>query len=425
VASAGWWWILPVVPRAVLNLPRAELMRPQILADGSTIAVAYAEQLSQDLPGYRLLIWNTRARTVIDLLPGHTVADYAFSPDGRWAVFGFQKEAETNPTMFIMDLSTQEMKPIPDSPARPKESCPYYKFVGTQPLLVVQNRLGSTQPLTAWRVPQLTAFHFPDSATGIASESWNGGKLVLCLDSPNGYLLWDPESGNLPRAVCTPYFSTPYLGTDHNSFFGYDSGVICGLGNCSGDVGCRSFQGKKLWEIKGVSLRPPVRENSLIPLQRWRGVAERGTWEFVDTATGKTARHFAFEKTESPRAFAPNGQLVAVRQSVESTEGTLNYWLRQLHLGGFTRPEVTERVKLVDIETGQIVFEQGLIGSAAEVQFTRANGLLIVEENKSHTLWFWDIPPRKSLTWFAAGAGLLALPIALVARRRVRRLRAT
>jgi WD40 repeat protein len=36
----------------------------------------------------------------------------------------------------------------------------------------------------------------------------------------------------------------------------------------------------------------------------------------------------------------------------------------------------------------------------------------------------WDVPPRKSLTWFTAGAALLALPIAFVSRRRSRRLRA-
>jgi hypothetical protein len=35
----------------------------------------------------------------------------------------------------------------------------------------------------------------------------------------------------------------------------------------------------------------------------------------------------------------------------------------------------------------------------------------------------WDIPPRKSLTWFAAGAALLALPIALVSWCRTRKLR--
>jgi hypothetical protein len=36
----------------------------------------------------------------------------------------------------------------------------------------------------------------------------------------------------------------------------------------------------------------------------------------------------------------------------------------------------------------------------------------------------WDIPPRKSLAQFAVGAALLAMPIAFVARRRVRKLRA-
>jgi hypothetical protein len=35
----------------------------------------------------------------------------------------------------------------------------------------------------------------------------------------------------------------------------------------------------------------------------------------------------------------------------------------------------------------------------------------------------WDIPPRKSLKWFAAGAALIALPLVLTARRWVRRLR--
>ena len=35
-----------------------------------------------------------------------------------------------------------------------------------------------------------------------------------------------------------------------------------------------------------------------------------------------------------------------------------------------------------------------------------------------------DIPPRKPLKWFAAGATLIALPIGLLARRRVRKLQA-
>lgn len=44
--------------------------------------------------------------------------------------------------------------------------------------------------------------------------------------------------------------------------------------------------------------------------------------------------------------------------------------------------------------------------------------------NDSETLRVWDIPPRKSLTWLATGAAIFGLPIAHLARRRVRKLRA-
>lgn len=40
------------------------------------------------------------------------------------------------------------------------------------------------------------------------------------------------------------------------------------------------------------------------------------------------------------------------------------------------------------------------------------------------TLRVWDLPPRKSLTWFAAGAAVLALPIGFAAWRRGRKLAA-
>jgi hypothetical protein len=49
---------------------------------------------------------------------------------------------------------------------------------------------------------------------------------------------------------------------------------------------------------------------------------------------------------------------------------------------------------------------------------------LALRDPWAQSLWLiWDIPPRKSLTWFAAGAAILALPIALVAWRRTRKLR--
>jgi hypothetical protein len=143
----------------------------------------------------------------------------------------------------------------------------------------------------------------------------------------------------------------------------------------------------------------------------------------LDTTNGKTAHRFAFTESEHPRAFSPDGQFVAVEKYVESSERMLDRWLRKLPSLKLTRP-ATNRLQLVAVETGQVTFDQGLIGSVAQVQFGSNGGMLVVEENQSHTLWYWDIPPRKSLTWLAGGAALLALPIALLASRRVRRLRA-
>jgi hypothetical protein len=48
----------------------------------------------------------------------------------------------------------------------------------------------------------------------------------------------------------------------------------------------------------------------------------------------------------------------------------------------------------------------------------------IFDPDSAGTWKLWDIPPRKSLTWFAAGAALLGLPILYLARRRIHRLKA-
>jgi hypothetical protein len=50
--------------------------------------------------------------------------------------------------------------------------------------------------------------------------------------------------------------------------------------------------------------------------------------------------------------------------------------------------------------------------------------LAVCEPGSQFAYQIYDIPPRKSLTWFAGGAAPLALPIAFLAWRRTRKLRA-
>jgi hypothetical protein len=51
-----------------------------------------------------------------------------------------------------------------------------------------------------------------------------------------------------------------------------------------------------------------------------------------------------------------------------------------------------------------------------------SDGMLLAIAGK-HQLAVWDVPPRRSITWLAAGAAAFALPPFVIARRRVRRLR--
>jgi hypothetical protein len=90
--------------------------------------------------------------------------------------------------------------------------------------------------------------------------------------------------------------------------------------------------------------------------------------------------------------------------------------------------------RLFDVHTHRVIGEirsQGLpLGSdfgrlpSMNVRWSADGKLGAVHESGTHEFSIWDIPPRKSLTWFAAGAAILALPIAFVAWRRTRKLRA-
>jgi WD40 repeat protein len=50
------------------------------------------------------------------------------------------------------------------------------------------------------------------------------------------------------------------------------------------------------------------------------------------------------------------------------------------------------------------------------------DGRTLVSASHDGQLEFWDIPPRKPLSWLAIAAGIWALPVVWFARRRVRKL---
>jgi hypothetical protein len=77
---------------------------------------------------------------------------------------------------------------------------------------------------------------------------------------------------------------------------------------------------------------------------------------------------------------------------------------------------------LFDMATGE---SRGIItGRVSSDCWTSDSRLFATTDRDRTTVFVWDIPPRKPLTWFAAAAAFLALAVLIPARWRTRRLAA-
>jgi hypothetical protein len=135
-------------------------------------------------------------------------------------------------------------------------------------------------------------------------------------------------------------------------------------------------------------------------------------------------------------ASSPDGRVVLVPVE-ESKAGVLEQWAKQLGLrltSGRSGYKIVGH--LFDSATGEHLaaipadlsdyLPSGANLLTIEFMWTPDGQKLAVtnREDKTRTLQIWEIPPRKSLTWFCAGAALLALPITVIARWRMQTLRA-
>src|SRR5262249_43502386 len=76
---------------------------------------------------------------------------------------------------------------------------------------------------------------------------------------------------------------------------------------------------------------------------------------------------------------------------------------------------------LLDAESGRRL---GVVPAFVPSCRWSPDGQMIAMINQDgRAVQLWDVPPRKPRSWFAAGATLMALPLAWLAGRRVRRLR--
>ena len=87
-------------------------------------------------------------------------------------------------------------------------------------------------------------------------------------------------------------------------------------------------------------------------------------------------------------------------------------------MGGTIEREPGAEIHGATSEVGILPF-----GPYGDRWLTSPDGRTLAVMRSENEVQLWDVPPRKPLAWFLAGAVLLALPPALLTRWRVRRLR--
>jgi WD40 repeat protein len=118
---------------------------------------------------------------------------------------------------------------------------------------------------------------------------------------------------------------------------------------------------------------------------------------------------------------SPDGRVVAtpIGTGAKSIHPTLRPILDRLGLGSWADIPWSEELLLLSTETGKIL---GRIPDTNEVAFSPDSQTAYSVRDRE--IRVWDIPPRKSVAWFALSVAGLALPLTIIARWRTRRLTA-
>jgi hypothetical protein len=453
VACAGWWWVLPVVPRAVIHLPPHENR-------------GYVDFCNDDGRSYLLWSWrwegpdqklqrldlnfvecaSGRSFKQIELVVEH----YQRSWDNRWLVamvagrpgsasVSTERKNLTDSSaplgngadpserhVVLIDQFSGEMRVLPELQAKLGEDCSF-RFFCDAPILVARKE-GLIQ--CGWRIPEMQPLKFPEDWTEIVAISADGRFALLFRYPSRGipggncdYLLWDLESAETVATLQNaPFLEMISLTPSRCGFVGYERSLL-GDGHNTGDLVCISFRGERVWAATNVSKWPMVCDGTVLPVERYNET-NCHVMEFRNAETGNVVRQvFLPDKVGRVRATSPDGKTIALE--APGSMSLVDDWLYKLGLHHFARRRANRAAVVIDTESGNVIVDQPM--EESDNIFGRFSGdsrRFFVEHWSEDIAYVWDIPPRKSLTWFATGAAILALPITLLAWRRTRKLRA-
>jgi hypothetical protein len=138
----------------------------------------------------------------------------------------------------------------------------------------------------------------------------------------------------------------------------------------------------------------------------------------LDADDGRVLKRIALGPACATGEASPDGKLLSVESSQTDGLDVAWTWLSDHHLPG---PKPNRfNVDLFDAETGR---RAQSLPSLRTFFAPDGRSIISMRDQSPTVLELWDVPPRKPLTWFAAAAGGLALPLAGWAGYWSRRLR--
>jgi hypothetical protein len=433
---AALWWALPYRPRA--SWPTEEPAHVHGFIPGTSVVLTSSTWIDMGTLGGPLLARDAASGEVREWLPdGERLTLVNLGVDGRSVVIG--RVVAGRARLFLHDVAGGDI--VAELPRDGRENLNeprgrYEQAAAIRPdgrWIAYADPDGHRRRLRVWDVEtKQEVATLPDAGPPLA---WSpDGRLLACCPRRRDELgigFWDASAGHirklgdwLPRehrpnsmafspdgrTLVAPVF-----------FWGIDRKSSYTLTDCL--LGWDVVSGNEIYRVAVTTAAFPPGVTWFATDDHADTLAE-STVHRRDYATGADLGGVVLKPvSEQWLDPSPNGKLVF---GLAVQRDPIMEWINQ-HVLGRPGGRFTNLFPgLCDTQSGRqryslpMGIEEIVFGSSSYGWSSDGTLLAIAGKN---TLAVWDIPPRKSLSWFAVGATLFALPPFVIARRRVRELR--
>jgi hypothetical protein len=442
LAGAVWlawcgavWSVLPVRPRAVWTMPEPSRIIGFLPNTSTLVTAAFVEEQRTrggtpigHLSG-PLRFWDPSGAAVRGPLlgPSDAFTEVRLSPTGRFAALDWGRR-RPHRVVFLPDGL------ILDPPERVEDLQSFPPVEDSDRWLIVVPDTHSPHT-RVWDLKDRRDCGTLRAWGHLYASSDDGRRIVTEVSSPDEVYrlgVWDVEA---VRTVFT--LPSEHRGMDVTDLSADGAVLAVGrLGVYEGDTGmlteCWSIpRGEQLVAIRNTdrAMFPPDGQ-ILVTHSGASPSAEETRLTVWDLTTRSPRAAFSLPTSEGWRfrpstladpSFSPDSRVLALPGALPPWPPLLQ-WAKRLGVRWPFESSAERLVtRLLDVRAGRWL---GEVPAHLNTVGWFPDGTALTTLNGEGTeLFIWDIPPRKPLAWLFAAAALLALPLAWLARRRIRRLR--